>query len=150
MKNSQKIGILLFSLVLLFTGCSTVSLNSNLAYPISMTREISEEYNIVSHFEVNQKAFFTLGGLITLKEIEFDQLVNAEIIRYNGDGAVNVKIVDQYNATDRLINVGLSTAGVLIGYATAGSTNSLWGSILPLLVSSRTVTVEGDIIKRIK
>jgi len=150
MKKTKKGLFVLIVIAVLFTGCSTISLNSDLNYPISMTNEISNQYNIITHFEVEQKAFFTIGGLITFKDVEFDKLVNAEVQRYHGDGAINVKIVDQQNATDILINVGLSLGGSLIGYAATGNANSLLGSILPFFLSSRTVTVEGDIIKQIQ
>lgn len=150
MKNFKQKGILILVVLVLFAGCSTISLESNLAYPVSMTKEISDEYSIISHFEIEQKAFFTVGGLITFKDVEFDRLVNNEVTRYNGDGAVNVKIVDQQNATDILIDFGLSLGGSLIGYAVTGSTDGLLGMLLPLVISSRTVTIEGDVIKKVK
>lgn len=150
MRHTTKVLSLLLILALLLASCSTINIRSDSPYPISMSKEIATDYSIVGHFNVETRAMFTLGGFITFKDVDFDYLVTREILKHNGDGAVNVRIVDQMNGMDILINAGLSAAGGMLGYAITGKADGAWGSLLPFFLSTRTVSVKGDVIRRIR
>lgn len=150
MRHASKTLVLLLIVLMLISGCSTIHIQSNSPYPISMSREIAADYTVVGHFSVQTRAMFTLGGFLTFKDVDFDYLVTKEILRNGGDGAVNVRIVDQMNGTDILINMALSAAGGLLGYAITGESDGAWGSLLPFFLSTRTVTVKGDVIRRVR
>jgi hypothetical protein len=150
MRHATKTLSVMLIALLLISACSTIKLHTDAPYPISMTREISSDYNIVGHFNVEARALFTLGGLVTFRDVDFNYLVTSQIMKHGGDGAVNVRIVDQMTGMDILINAALSAAGGALGYAITGKADGAWGSLLPFILSTRTVNVKGDVIRRVR
>jgi hypothetical protein len=147
------------SLILILSSCSTVGYNANYDKPIDFTNTIGKDYTIVTHFSKEVRVGFSLGGLVPLEKVDLGRLVSEEVVRYKGDGVVNLRVQDELGTIDWLISIGLWTGGVLIGSAlgdaVAPSSNYSYNSgmiadtfalVCGMAYSSRTVKIEGDIV----
>lgn len=149
--------VLLIALILvsfLFTACETVTVELRNKQLIT-TNPVQGNNRIIGHFKEDVRYWFTIGGLVNLNHPDLDNIVASQLLKYDGDGVCNLKIVDQYSGTDILISIGTGIAGYLIGTsATSGSDSqkaqagTLGISLGGFLLSSRTLFLEGDIYKK--
>jgi len=96
----------LTGLVLLaLSACQTINVKSNLGVPVSLTHENDVAFDIVGHFRTEVMVSFTIGGAVTLADVEIDKHLQREIERYRGDGVINLKLVNQVAAGDFLMGV---------------------------------------------
>ena len=152
MKTLRIMCLVGFALVIA-VGCMTVDLQTEADKPVMMSGEVDNEYSIVRSFEVDHKAWFTLFDLVTVKNPSVGQTIERELKRADGDAAINVEIVGQTTFIDGLIPVAMTVAGTLVGTALApdpyyGSVyGTIVGSVTGAMLSARTYTVKGDIIK---
>jgi hypothetical protein len=130
--------ISLVLVVILFSGCMTVQLDSiGIEKSIGMTANINKKFTVVHHFREDVKGWFTLFDLITISNPDVSGLLQKEVV--DGDAITNLKIQGQTTFVDALVSIGAGAAGVLIGGAA--------GANAAYLISARTYTVEGDVVK---
>lgn len=135
------------------TGCMTVELSSNSSDAIMMSGEPNRDYTIVRSFSVPQKGWFALFDLVTVNNPNVQKTLNDELKRSGGDAIINVSIQGQTTFTDALIPIGMNLAGTLLGMAIAPDPSlgtaygSLVGSLAAAMLSTRTYTVSGDVIR---
>ena len=158
----------------LLASCATVDLRlKNMTQPVTMSAEIDVEVATVKHFEKTVRVWFTLYDLVTLNQPDIDKILEKELRDANGDAIVNLKIKGQDTAIDRIIPIAISTAAITLSTIAVYDAHesytsdfgesasqfdlrninvglSLAGSVLSLLasqISSRTYTIEGDIVR---
>ena len=155
MKSNHVTRALLFAAatLVLFSGCMTVELSSNSATPVMMSGVPDRNYTVVRSFSVAHRGWFTLFDLITLSNPDIQKTLDDELARSGGDAVINVKIVGQTTFVDGIIPIGMSMAGSLLGYAIAtdpytGITyGTALGSLAGSMLSARTYTISGDVIR---
>lgn len=155
MKNRFKILFLLSALVLAVSACSTVDIESQLTDKVVAMSPIpsSVEHRIVGNFSEELRVFYTINGLVPLSQVEVDKAITTAVNKYGGDGASNVRIVDQLSGIDILIQAGLGIGGYLIGALLSSDPTysavygTIGGSVMQFFVQSRTVTVSGDVFR---
>jgi hypothetical protein len=137
----KKISILfLFVFILTIPACMTVNLAvEGIDKPVNMTSVTNKKYTIVKHFNREAKGWFTLFNLITIKDVNFDELIRKEINSVQGDAVINLQIKGQTTLVDGAIPTVLG----LVGSAALPPA----GGILGYLVGARTYFIEGDVIK---
>ena len=125
---------------LLFISCSTVHLTSGgFNRPASMNSIINEKYEVVKHFSVETKGWFTLASLYTFKDTNVQKILQNELDSVQGDAIVNVKIKGQTTFVDSVLPMGL--------YCVAIAVNPYLAFVSFMIPTSRTYTIEGDVIK---
>ena len=135
------------------SSCMTVDLSVDTPQPVSMTGETEKDYRVVRHFEKAHKAWFTLFDLVTAKNPDINATIESEIRKADADAIINLEIRGQTTFLDGLIPIAMTFAGTYLGYVLApdlilGSTyGTILGSIGGALLSSRTYTVSGDVIR---
>ena len=150
--KSKTIAILLVTL-LAVSSCMTVDLSVDTAEPISMTGETEKNYRVVRHFEKPHKAWFTLFDLVTTKNPDINATIESEIRKADADAIINLEVTGQTTVLDGLIPIAMTVAGTYLGYVLApdlllGPTyGTILGSIAGALLSARTYTVSGDVIR---
>jgi len=145
-------GSLIISLIII-SSCSTVNISSISAKAVALSTP-GPKMRILGHFHESVRYWFTIGGLVNLNEPDVDAIFMKEMLKYNGDGICNLHLKDQFGATDILISLGVGIGGYLVGYSASSGTDqekatsaSLGMSLADLLISSRTLYLEGDIYK---
>ena len=126
----MKVKSFIFAIVLLFVSlllsCESVIYETHSSEKfVSMTtpKDIGG-YEVVGKFNYETKAVFIILQLITIKDAEIDKAILKQVNKLEGDGVINLKIHEQYDFLDFVVAV-------------------LAGGI----VDTRTVKVDGDIIK---
>jgi len=137
-KHGVHLVLCLFSL--LFIGCSTVHLTSGgFNRPASMNNITDKKFGVVKHFSVETKGWFTLANLYTFKNTNIQKILQNEIDSVQGDAIVNVKIKGQTTFVDSALPMGL--------YFVAVAINPYLAFASFMIPTSRTYTIEGDVIK---
>ena len=137
-KRGVHLVLCLFSL--LFIGCSTVHLTSGgFNRPASMNNITNEKFGVVKHFSVETKGWFTLASLYTFKDTNIQKILQNELDSVQGDAIVNVKIKGQTTFVDSVLPMGL--------YCVAIAVNPYLAFVSFMIPTSRTYTIEGDVIK---
>jgi hypothetical protein len=123
--------------------------------PVSLSAEINREYSVVHHFRVRTSAWF-VGRVITLSNPKVERIVEQQLRRNNGDAVVNLKINGRDTFLDFLTPIGAGLAADALYYFALSndeveevrilSTSAVAG-LVGVLVSSRTVFVEGDVVR---
>jgi hypothetical protein len=146
------ISSLIISLIII-NSCSTIDVTSISSKAIALSIPGSK-VKILGHFHESVRYWFTIGGLVNLNKPDIDEIFMKQLLRYNGDGICNLHLKDQYGGTDILISLGVGLGGYLVGYSASNGTEnekavsaSLGTSVAGLLVSSRTLYLEGDVYK---
>lgn len=81
-------------------------------------------YDVLGSFQVKKRASWVILGLVPLREADVEAAVAREVERLDGDAAVNVVVMAQFDALDTV--VGLVVGG---------------------LFNTRSYTVTGDVVK---
>lgn len=137
-KYEVQLVLCLFSL--LFIGCSTVHLTSGgFNRPASMNSIINEKYGVVKHFSIETKGWFTLAGLYTFRDTNIQKILQNELDSAQGDAIVNIKIKGQTTFIDYLLPMGI--------YSVATIVDPRLFLAMYIVPTSRTYTIEGDVIK---
>lgn len=145
--------VLILAIIFAATGCMTVDLASDSSTPVMMSGVPDRDYTIVRSFETSHRSWFSLFDLVTVQQPEIQRTLDAELKRNGGDAIINVRIEGQTTFVDGLIPVGMTFAGTLIGQAmapdayTAITYGSLVGSLTGAMLSARTYTISGDVIR---
>ena len=138
--KKQKLHLILCLFCLLFISCSTVHLTSGgFNRPASMNNITNEKFGVVKHFSVETKGWFTLASLYTFKDTNVHKLLQNELDSVQGDAIVNVKIKGQTTFVDSVLPMGL--------YCVAIAVNPYLAFVSFMIPTSRTYTIEGDVIK---
>ena len=126
MKEKSLTFIIIVSLVSLTLSCESViyETHSSDTFVSLTTPNNIDDYEVVGELEYNTKAIFLIVQLITIKDSEIDKAINKQVNKFDGDGVINLKIHEQYDIVDVVISI-------LVGG----------------LVNTRTVKVNGDIVK---
>ena len=140
MKRTVSIGIGVLLLVAL-TGCQTVDLKANLEKQADFTGNAQKDYKVIRHFENEIKGYFTLFDLVTIQNPDIEHIIRSELKRSDGDAVINLKIQGQTTFLDGVIPALLSVTGAYLTLPYG------YGSIAGSLISMRTFTVEGDVIR---
>ena len=120
----------IFTVVLLFVSlilsCESViyETHSSELYVSMTTPKDIGDYEVIGELKYETKAVFLVLQLLTLKDAEIEQAIEKQVMKLEGDGVINLKIHEQYDFDDFI--------------------NSVFGGGI---VSTRTVKVNGDIIK---
>ncbi len=141
----KKVLIISVAMVSMFAlaGCETVMLTAEgIPQPASMTGNVNKKYTIVKHFSRSLKGWFMVFDLITVSNPSVQKLVHNEILSAQGDAVINIRIKGQTTFWDDVPPVVLSVVGTLVAPP--------WGSLAGDIVSSRTFTVSGDVIRYTK
>ncbi len=138
MKNLTLIFVVLM-IIISSTGCMTVNLGAEGYDKTASLTSAEKKFTIVEHFKKHLKGWFTLFDLITISNPNIGEFLNKETISAHGDAVVNIKIEGQTTFIDGLIPFTLEVIGSIA--APPG------GAALGALISSRTYTIEGDVIK---
>jgi hypothetical protein len=148
--------VFIIVLALLFnTSCTTIQIDTSIHDKVVALSPLpGSNYDILGSFSEEVRIFFTINGLLRLNEVETNYIVNNAVNRYKGDGVVNLRVKDQYNGIDILLNIGLSAGGYLLGTMLGGSdvymatiAGSIGSSAAVFFLQSRTVTLSGDVFK---
>lgn len=132
--------VLLFTLILLLPGCSTVELSTrSLDVPVSFSGNVNKKFVVVKHFRREAKAWFVFFNIVTISEPEVGAIIKEEMLSALGDAVANVSIQGQTSLSDG----GVSLLVSAIGLAVAPPLGFAAGYI----VGARTYTIEGDIIR---
>ena len=118
--------ILSLSIFLLILSCESViyETHSSELYVSMATPKDIGDYEVIGELKYETKAVFLVLELLTLKDAEIEHAIEKQVMKLEGDGVINLKIHEQYDFEDIITSV--FGAGI---------------------VSSRTVKVNGDIIK---
>ena len=126
----MKVKSFIVSMVLLFVSlllsCESViyeTHSSELFVSMTTPKDISD-YEVIGELNYETKAVFLVLQLITIRDAEIEQAIEKQVRKLEGDGVINLNIHEQYDFVDFVISV--------------------FGSGI---VSTRTVKVDGDIIK---
>lgn len=126
------IGVILALLCLFLLGsCATIALDSSTIreQPVKMNTAGENPYEVVSEFEVKEKAGWIIG-IVPVNKPAGDKhdylatIIQSEIDKAGGDAVVNVKVKAQFGVDDIFINI--FTLGIYV---------------------PRTVTISGQVIK---
>jgi hypothetical protein len=148
--------IFVFSLligILSLYSCSTVEVGAITSKTVKISSPAPDE-KVVGHFHESVRFWFTIGGLINLNEPDFNEIFAEQMLKYNGDGICNLNLKDQYGGTDILISIGVQFGGYLVGMSSGKDDNdkalngTMFSTLAGLLISSRTLYLEGDVIKK--
>jgi len=126
MKETSFIVVIVILFASLLLSCESViyeTHSSELFVSMTTPKEISD-YEVIGKLNYDTKAIFLVAQLITIRDAEIDKAIQKEVRKLDGDGVINLRIHEQYKFLDFIIGAfGLN------------------------LVNSRTVEVNGDIIK---
>jgi hypothetical protein len=145
--------VALAAICVAFAGCMTVALESDSAVPVMMPGAPEQDFTVVRPFETSHQGWFTLYDLVTINNPGIQKTLDAELKRSDGDAIINLKIVEQTTAIDGLVPIGISLAGYALGVTLAPDVytgiayGSAIGSIAAAMLSSRTYTISGDVIR---
>jgi len=125
---SKKI-ILLFLIIILFFSCTQVIIDGagmDKVASISPTTGYEDyaEYMVTKSFSTRTRVWYALWGLIPIVKPDIGQIVKNQSA--GGDGVINLKIVDEYNIVDFLVDLFLGSS---------------------FTITTRSVKIEGDVIK---
>ena len=140
-------------IVILLSGCMTVDLSSDSPAPIMMSGSPDRDYTVVRSFEVAHRGWFTLFDLVTVTDPDIQKTIESELSRSGGDAIINLEIVGQTTFVDGLIPAGMTVVGTLLGQALAPDVytglayGTSLGTLAGAMLSARTYTVSGDVIK---
>ena len=126
MKEKSFIFTNVLLLVSLILSCESViyeTHSSELFVSMTTPKGISD-YEVIGELNYETKAVFLVLQLITITDAEIEQAIEKQVRKLEGDGIINLRIHEQYVFVDFIISV-------------------FGGGI----VSTRTVKVNGDIIK---
>ena len=126
MKEKSFIFVIVLLLVSLIFSCESViyeTHSSELFVSMTTPKDISD-YEVIGELNYETKAVFLVLQLITITDAEIEQAIEKQVRKFEGDGIINLRIHEQYVFVDFIISV-------------------FGGGI----VSTRTVKVNGDIIK---
>jgi hypothetical protein len=117
---------LVATLGILVGACATITYDADLIEGIVAMNRITETggYERVGTFEETKKVVFVIADLVTLIDADLEDLVGDELSRYDGDAVINITIHEEDDPVD-----------VLVGLIASG-----W-------VSTRTVTIRGDVVR---
>ncbi len=124
MKHAKLISLFvaLFALTLL-AGCATVVVDLEKSdMPMSMNNP--DDGEVIKHFKIQKKIWYVLLRAIPVSDPQIQTLVEAEVEKAGGSGAVNITVQGQDDAIDVIVNM-----------------------FVGLIVAPRTVTIEGDILR---
>ena len=153
MNKSVHFWVVVGLILVVFSGCMTVELASDSSEPIMMSGSPDRDFAVVRSFEVSHRGWFTLFDLVTITNPAIQLTLDSELKRAGGDAIINVEIVGQTTFVDGLIPVGMTLAGTLLGQVLApdpylGLTyGTALGSLAGAMLSARTYTISGDVIK---
>ncbi len=118
--------ILILSIFLLILSCESViyETHSSELYVSMATPKDIGDYEVIGELKYETKAVFLVLELLTLKDADIEHAIEKQVMKLEGDGVINLKIHEQYDFEDFITLV--FGAGI---------------------VSTRTVKVNGDIIK---
>ena len=139
--------------ILCLYSCETIEVGSLTSKTIKLTMP-DPDMKVVGHFDESVRFWFTIGGLVNLNEPDFEEIFAEQILKYNGDGICNLKLKDQFGGNDILISLGVYAGGYIVGSSMGSKSEdkavnaSLFGSIAGLLLSSRTLYLEGDVYRK--
>ena len=126
MKEKSLTFIIIVSLVSLTLSCESVIYETHVSNTfVSLTTPDNiGEYEVVGNLSYNTKAVFLIFQLITIIDAEIDKAILKQVKKMEGDGVINLNIHEQYDFVDFVVSAfGLG------------------------IVNTRTVKIEGDIIK---
>ena len=128
MNEKSFIFTIVLLLVSLIFSCESViyeTHSSELYISMATPKDIGD-YEVIGELKYETKAVFLFLFLefLTLKDAEIEQAIEKQVMKLEGDGVINLKIHEQYDFED--------------------SIKSVFGAGI---VSTRTVEVNGDIIK---
>jgi len=134
MKRSTII-VLLF-IMLLFTGCETITYDALLFDEIASMNNgsLPGDYKIVGQFNYTTRASFTAFDLVTLHDPEIITEMKKAMQVNDGNAVINLSIVEVTDPIDILINIFVSTV----------TTAALRTSID--IFSTRSVRIKGDVV----
>ena len=126
MKEKSFIFVIVLLLVSLVLSCESViyETHSSELYVSMTTPKDIGDYEVIGELKYETKAVFLVLQLLTIRDAEIEQAIEKQVMKLEGDGVINLKIHEQYNFDDFI--------------------NSVFGGGI---VSTRTVEVNGDIIK---
>lgn len=126
MKEKSFIFIISMFLVSLALSCENVlyETHSSEVFVSLTTPNNIGDYKVVGELKYNTKAIFLALQLITIKDSEIEKAINKQVKKSDGDGVINLTIHEQYDIVDIVISVFVGG-----------------------LINTRTVKVNGDIIK---
>lgn len=152
-RTAMRTALTLVLILTALSGCMTVNLSSDSAAPVMMSGVPDRDYTVVRSFEVAHRGWFTLFDLITISNPAIQKTLDAELKKSGGDAIINVAIVGQNTVVDGLIPIGMSVAGTLLGQSLApdvytGVTyGTALGTLAGAMLSTRTYTIKGDVIR---
>ena len=153
MQEVKRIVAVVGAVVVLFSSCMTVNLSSDSELPVMMSGAPDADYTVVRTFEVSHRGWFTLFDLVTIADPAIQGTLDSELKRAGGDAIINVEITGQTTFVDGLVPVGMTLAGTLLGQVLTpdpylGLTyGTALGSLAGAMLSARTYTISGDVIK---
>lgn len=114
-------------LLLLFTSCTVINYDATSLNNIVAMSPPASDMKVVGKFSWSTKGIFLIE-LLTLKNPDLEKALLSQIGKYRGNGVVNLRIVEVNDVIDYLITWAQF---FFIGIAP---------------ISTRTVTLEGDIV----
>ncbi|MBA2664968.1 MAG: hypothetical protein H0U74_21960 [Bradymonadaceae bacterium] len=113
---------------LLSSGCATIHYDGAMLDSIATLNNglAPENYELITDFEVEHRAVFIVGALVTLVDSQMEEAIEREMRRYDGNAVVNVHFEEVQTAVDVLIGL-LQPAGGL--------------------VETRTIRIRGDVVR---
>ncbi len=109
--------VVIFVFIVVFAGCATLPMDSNIDKPVSMTKM---EDTAVKTFSSNTKAFWIFWGAAPISLPTVDGVVTPHVSGHSG--VQNLKITTQYSLIDLIVT-----------------------SVTQGIITMRTVTIEGEI-----
>ena len=141
MKRKALALTVILALLFVFSGCSSLLLETRGLVIAKKETEGRREYKTIKHFSRTEMARWTLVGTIPLMKPDLERIISEEIDNAEGDAVMNLRIKDEWGVVDMAIELGIRLTGLLSYLLFLG---------LPYLAfSSRTVIIEGDVIKYI-
>ena len=155
MKRTYSIFVItfLFLLISSLNSCTSIEVDSySKKYRINYSTD-QTDIRIVGHFNETIRCWFLFNGAMPMTKPKLDELFAEQILKFKGDGVTNLRIKSQYKVLDYVIKALFDLTGIYIGAAAADPysrswENSLKGFIIAdLLISTRTLEIQGDVIK---
>lgn len=113
-------------LAAVFAGCATITYDAVTVEAMVALNRVAppDAYERVGRFATEQRAVFLASRLVTVRDAELESAARRALARYGGDAVINLRIVEEFGLIDAVV-----------------------GAVAQELISTRTIKLEGDIIR---
>lgn len=123
-------------------GCMSVHFDAAGYDRMASLTSSERKFTLLKHFSRDVKCWYTLVGLIPLSDTDLSGILKDETASAHGDAVLNIKVHGETTLLDAAIPVATAFFGSVV--------SPQRGALLGLLVTARTYTIEGDVIKYVE